>query len=424
MLKVFKLCVLVNAIAAITLFFLTGSRDYLIWTLLGTNILAVLVCRNMQLLLVAVLYIFTYNFHYYLEFTGAQLSPYTEFQNAYYYGVGASVNLVVLVSFILFVNVMINSGAIKRGVFTSLKSKLSSNTLYLINTIVCALIICFLTTRGSNLFFAIGNLYELYRDNLDAIGGIGVYFSIFFFAMFVFKPEKTSSLPVHLIFFSFLLYALSRGTRMLIVPPLLMYFFYFFENRFSWKWIICFAALGMFVLTAIDRFKNGLGIFEDNTAGSNILINNQAEILYGANGTIFLIQNEVVPVLARLKLSFGLFFTSFIPPGLFDESWKYPHFTGIYNVSAGGGGLASIGIYAMLSWAGPALLGAYLALIGNYLYSSSRKSLYYCVWFTISLFMVTRWYTYDLNVLFRLPFYSIVVIVFYVLILKKSSTKL
>lgn len=378
----------------------------------------------MQLVLIGVIYIFSYNFHYYLEYTGSQLSPYTEYQMPILYGIGAAINLLTLCGFVFFINDRLNKNLMKVSLFKKLQDVVPSSTLYYINFLLCLAIIGYLTTRGVNLFWASGDLYELYKFNLDSIGGIGVYFGIFFFYMLLYKPYKKSMFLIHLIFFSFLIFAISRGTRMLIVPPLVMYFLYFFENKFKWQWIIGLAGLGMFILTAIDRFKNGIGLFEDNTKGSDLIINNQAEILYGANGVIYLVYNNIVDVFSRLKLLLGLFLTSVLPPGIFHDSWKYPHFTSIYNASAGGGGLSTVGTYAMFSWAGPIILGAYIALIGNHLYSEAKRSIYPRIWFTMTLLMITRWFTYDLNVMFRLPFYTFIVFICYVSLTGKEEKKI
>lgn len=424
MINILKLIVLINSLIALVGFALFASSGYLIYSLIATNCVAVFLCRKNQVTLITLIFIFTYNFHYYLQYQGAQLSPYLEFQNSFYYGIGVAINLVLLTSFISFLDIDSIKNKEKLAVFSLIINRVSSEILYYVCFFCCLVIIAYLSTKGYNLFYSNGNLYELYKLNLDSIGGIAVYFCIFFFCMFVFKPSNLGALCIHIVFYMFLLFALSRGTRMLIVPPLLIYFFYFFENKISSIFLVGFAGFGMAILTAIDRFKNGINIFEDNTKGSDIIINNQAEILYGANGVIAIIHEGFVPIFQRVKLAYGLFLTGFIPPGMFNDSWKYPHFTSLYNASAGGGGLASIGFYAMFSWFGPILLGMYLAIMCNYTYSSKKRNIFVRLTFAMSFFMVTRWYAYDANVLIRLPFYTIIFFCICIFSIGKGAEKL
>ena len=56
------------------------------------------------------------------------------------------------------------------------------------------------------------------------------YFYIFFFLLFIYRPSPIYNIVIGFILAWYLLFALSRGTRMLMVPPVLIFFFYFFEN--------------------------------------------------------------------------------------------------------------------------------------------------------------------------------------------------
>lgn len=122
-------------------------------------------------------------------------------------------------------------------------------------------VLYYLQRQGTNLLFAEGDLYDLYRENLESISGFAVYFYIFFFLLFIYRPSPIYNIVIGFILAWYLLFALSRGTRMLMVPPVLIFFFYFFENKFKSSWIIIFSTIGLLLLRIIDRFKNNLPLF-------------------------------------------------------------------------------------------------------------------------------------------------------------------
>ena len=66
--------------------------------------------------------------------------------------------------------------------------------------------------------------------------------------------------------------------------------------------------------------------------------------------------------------------------------------------------------YVMLGVLGPVLLGVYLGYIINYVYEKKNPNYYLSLFFVLSFFLVTRWYSYDANLLFRLSFYTLFVI--------------
>ena len=69
---------------------------------------------------------------------------------------------------------------------------------------------------------------------------------------------------------------------------------------------------------------------------------------------------------------------------------------------------------------GPFLLGMYLGGTINYVYESRRPNYYVMLFFVLSFFMITRWYSYDPNLLFRLSFYMLFVFAVFKLITKAS----
>lgn len=72
---------------------------------------------------------------------------------------------------------------------------------------------------------------------------------------------------------------------------------------------------------------------------------------------------------------------------------------------------------------GPFLLGMYLGGTINYVYESRRPNYYVMLFFVLSFFMITRWYSYDPNLLFRLSFYMLFVFAVFKLITKASYGK-
>ncbi|WP_069660394.1 oligosaccharide repeat unit polymerase [Arcticibacter eurypsychrophilus] len=417
-----KIFVLVNIALSIVLYSIFSTTTYLVLSLLISNVYAIWQCRRFQLPLITIIFIFTYNIqYYYYYFEGAQFGPREQFQDPFYYENGILINLLQLFSFILCFRGGVNN---EINLFTKIKDINSSIKAYYFCFVVCLFVIIYLFTRGTNLLFSSGNLYELYVSNLDSIGGIAVYFYIFFFLMFIFKPKIGYEKFLHLIFLLYLFYGVSRGTRMLIVPPILIYFFYFFENRFNWKWIIGLSGFGLFILTIIDRFKNNISLFQNNTRGSNIIINNQSELLYVGNAISGVISTGSVDFIDRIKILLGLLITSIIPPSFLPGDYKFPHFLSLHGAETGGGGLAPFAFFVILGYLGPLVLGAFLALICNYIYSPLKGSFLSNLFCGACLLFFVRWYSYDINLMVRLPIYILISFFCIIFFVNKKNIKL
>ncbi|WP_164720123.1 hypothetical protein, partial [Butyricimonas faecihominis] len=100
-----------------------------------------------------------------------------------YYGISAMLNLLVFAGVILVVRLNGNKTR-ERTTFSFLKEKEKSFVWFWVCVAVCILILYYLQRQGTNLLFAEGDLYDLYRENLESISGFAVYFYIFFFLLF------------------------------------------------------------------------------------------------------------------------------------------------------------------------------------------------------------------------------------------------
>ncbi|BEI56506.1 hypothetical protein GCM10007041_26790 [Butyricimonas faecihominis] len=399
-----------------------GWDKLLVYTLLVVNVLVMYYVRNMQVPMLMFIFMFTYNVHYLYNWAGIQLSPYEQFQSMEYYGISAMLNLLVFAGVILVVRLNGNKTR-ERTTFSFLKEKEKSFVWFWVCVAVCILILYYLQRQGTNLLFAEGDLYDLYRENLESISGFAVYFYIFFFLLFIYRPSPIYNIVIGFILAWYLLFALSRGTRMLMVPPVLIFFFYFFENKFKSSWIIIFSTIGLFLLRIIDRFKNNLPLLGGNEERGDILINNQSELLYGGNAVIGSVREIFISVVDRIELLGGYLITCILPPSLVPENMKYPHYLGTIHVDFGGGGIIVFAFYVILGMIGPFLLGMYLGGTINYVYESRRPNYYVMLFFVLSFFMITRWYSYDPNLLFRLSFYMLFVFAVFKLITKASYGK-
>lgn len=275
-----KIVILLIIVFAISGYLLFGWEKLLVGTLLVVNLGVIYWVRNMQVPMLMFIFMFTYNFHYIYNWMGIQLSPYEQYQRMDYYNISAMLNLLLLAG-IIFVVKLNGNRLHERTTFSIIKNKESSVTWFWVCAFCCVAILYYLQKQGTNLLLAEGELYEIYKENLESISGIAVYFYVFFFLLFVYRPSAYYNFIITFILGWYLWFALSRGTRMLIVPPLLIFFFYYFENKFKSSWIIVFSMLGLFLLRMIDRFKNNLPLLGGSEDRGDILINNQSELLYG-----------------------------------------------------------------------------------------------------------------------------------------------
>lgn len=418
LLKIIMLSMIVVVSVGYLLF---GWDKPLIGILLLVNFCVIYWARNMQLPMVIFIFMFTYNFHYIYNWLGIQLSPYEQFQKMDYYNISAMLNLLFFAGVISIMKINGNKDQ-KRSAFSVIKDKENSTIFFSICAVCCLLILFYLQRQGTNLLFAEGELYDIYKDNLESIGGAAVYFYIFFFLLFVYRYSPYCNIIIVLILGWYLLFALSRGTRALIVPPLLIFFFYYFENRFRSSWIIVFSMLGLFLLKVMDRFKNNLPLFGGEEA-NKILINNQSELLYGGNVMIGSVQEIMINMVDRLELLGGYLMTCILPPALLPDNLKFPHYLLSLHLEFGGGGIIVFVFYVILGICGPFILGLYLGFSVNYVYERKKPNHYAVLFFILSFFMITRWYSYDSNLLFRLSFYMLLVFWMFKILTRASYEK-
>lgn len=343
---------------------------------------------------------------------GYQLSPYTQFQSQELYGIAVCLNIIFMLGYMIALKEP-KTKEKELYCFAKIKQAYPSRKVFRILTGICLIILLYLQTKGENLFFATGNLYEVYRRNLEDIGGVAVYFYIFYFLLFIFLPSVKYKKYIIVVLMFYLVYALSRGARMLMVPPLLIYFFYAFERKFSSKYLIFFSLIGLFLLTAIDRFKNNLPLFDFNRSNHGIIISNQSELLYVGNIICGVIRDEIISLYDRFVLLVGYIGTIILPPTLLNDSFKFPHFIMHLNIENGGGGIIVFAYYSMLGFLGVLGLGILLACMLNRIYTSSKQGIIIRSCLLFSFLMFTRWYSYDPNLIFRLPFYFLLVLLFF-----------
>ena len=403
-----KCILLLGIFLSIAGYLLLGLDKQMVYVLLVVNVLVIYYTRNMQAAMLIFIFILTYNIHYLYNWQGVQLSPYVQFQKMEYYGISSMLSLLLFAGVIIAMKLNGNKER-KRSTFSYLKDKERSKLWFGVCCMVCVLILLYLQRQGTNLLLAGGDLYNVYRDILESISGLAVYFYIFFFLLFVYRPDALYNIAIGVILIWYLWFAMTRGMRMLMVPPMLICFFYFFENKFRSVWIVVFAALGVFLLSAINRFKNNLPIW-GSAEKSDILINNQSELLYGSNAVIGTVQEMMINFVDRMELFGGYVITCLLPPSVLPDSLKFPHYLSGLHVEFGGGGLIVSSFYVMLGVLGPVLLGVYLGYIINYVYEKKNPNYYLSLFFVLSFFLVTRWYSYDANLLFRLSFYTLFVI--------------
>ena len=415
-------CVLLLAIfLSIAGYLLMGWDKQMVYVLLAINVLVIYYVRNMQAAMLIFIFMLTYNSHYLYNWQGIQLSPYEQFQKMDYYNISSMLSLLLFAGVLLVVKLNGNKER-KRSTFSYLRDRENSKMWFWTCAVLCVLILLYLQRQGTNLLFAGGDLYSVYRDNLESVSGLAVYFYMFFFLLFIYRPNALYNMVIGAVLVWYLWFAFTRGMRMLMVPPMLMCFFYFFENKFRSVWIIVFAGLGVFLLSAINRFKNNLPLWGGEEK-SDILINNQSELLYGSNAVIGTVQEVLINVVDRLELFGGYIISCVLPPSVLPDSLKFPHYLSGLHIEFGGGGLIVSSFYVMLGALGPLLLGVYLGLMINYVYAKKAPNYYVVLFFVFSFFLVTRWYSYDANLLFRLSFYVLVLVGVFKLLEKVSYGK-
>ena len=413
-----KCLILTIIFLSIAGYLLLGLDKQMVYVLLIINLLVIYYARNMQAAMLIFIFMFTYNFHYLYNWRGVQLSPYEQFQDMTYYGISSMLNLLLLAG-VVFAMKLNGNKERKRSAFSFLKDREKSVTWFWVCGLACVLILFYLQRQGTNLLFAGGDLYSVYRDNLESVSGLAVYFYVFFFLLFIYRPGILYDIVIGVILIWYLWFAFTRGMRMLMVPPMLMCFFYFFENRFRSGWIVVFAGLGVFLLSAINRFKNNMPLWGTEEK-SDILINNQSELLYGSNAVIGTVQEMMIGMVDRLELLGGYIVTCLFSPSVLPDTLKFPHYLSCLHVEFGGGGLIVSSFYVMMGVLGPLGLGLYLGWIINYVYVKKEPNYYMLLFFVLSFFLVTRWYSYDANLLFRLSFYALGVMGIFKLIEKVS----
>ncbi|MEZ9558277.1 hypothetical protein AB4248_25830 [Vibrio splendidus] len=377
-------------------------------------------------ILATLVFLFSYFCYYFYFLIGYKLGPYVLYQHEYYYIYSNYLWLCFLSGFFFFIKPEFSRLQHSYDLGRELISKFpNSNVLFYFYFSICTFIITKLIFDSSNVIFSTSK-YQAYLDNLDSVGGISVLFFCFYVtASLYINPFRTGfkRLLLYAITVVYIYFSITRGMRMLFVSILMVNYILFFYNKFDCKRVIIMMLMGFLLLLSINKLKHD--IVDDgqlyNLNGEKYVLVNQAQILYGGAAAIGAVEDKLFTLHDRLGVSAGLLLESIIPPTFLPRDIKYPSVLHD-RVDFGGGGLFIFVVYIASGPIGVIVLGSLLSVgISRICLHHRTLNRFELLFFILSLCLATRWISYDFNVMYRLPIFTCILVLFIDFIFYKNK---
>ena len=368
--------------------------------------------KNVQVMTIIILYLSIYFFYMLPYFyKNIRLSQYTLYNNQ------LNFQKVLLMFYIFYTGLLFPLKSIINPEKCKLVDKINIlSDIYIRFLLFCGVVfLLFIALRQGQNIFKVNNYYEAYRNNLQVMGGATLFsiIPIFILGCCYSKNKRKRFLVVFIFSAVFCLYAVSRGTRMVIVPYVMLIFILCFDRVFSNKIIIIITFTGFLVLLSLNLIKAGIKITPTNLfseGNSEFIISHHADMDYIACSVFGLLEEERIPWGVRISSNIGTLLESFIPPKMLPETWKYPHVIASL-LPNGGGCLFFVILYlSFFGYTGIFLFGCLLGFFINKCYEKNT-SLDIIIFIVMIFIFAIRWMSYDFHVILRLPVYTLIVVI-------------
>lgn len=410
-----------------SLFYYTNLIDFSSYNVMVLIISLLVLLRTSHIPLLQIILCFCTLFPFYcLSYSlfGLSISDYIVYQGENYF------SLFLLVHVLFFCGVSLSTSNSGEMIYVSkFFPRFSNRIAFSLSSIL--ILFGSLSFRGENIFKS-ANPYLAYVNNLSVESGLPEYLLIVAILLFVFKPQGRLFdivLISSLVIYAFKLITLGYRVQFLMLS--LLVFSLKFEFYLKRHVAILIFFLGFFIFSVLGYVKDG-GV--ENLLIENILfdtksgfvLSHHTGVIYSSLAIIGALEEGIISIFDRFYSILGILLNSLIPSGIVNGIVPQSNMS-IYvkNFTDTAGGVYAPIVFhvSMLPYLAPVVFGFFLGYIFqykgrhlNYGFNISTMNALY----VIAIFSTfPRWVSYDVgNFLFRLPFYLLLIISFYMLVVK------
>lgn len=248
------------------------------------------------------------------------------------------------------------------------------------------------------------------------------YFILVYFVLLMVAPKtKLTGVALFLVLIIFIAKTILYGGRIEALQIFVLYIYYrwIFDRKENRVLVYGFALFGYYVSSVFTKIRdNSLPLLRGDymhylnptrsadAVKRDYMMNNEGDVLQSSARFLGFIHDGILDAGTRILSFFYMLLSVFIPSSLMPD---YANL-GQYRkdlAGSGGGGLVAVYFYTWLGYAGPFLIGAFLAYFINKGYSS--RQLGFKIYAAILLVMFPRWYAYTPLLIFKFCFLTVVV---------------
>ena len=364
--------------------------------------------RNVQIMMIIIIYIalyFVYLFPFF--YFGIQLSQYTIYNNVHNF------EKVALMFYIFFLGLIFSS-----DLNLNMKKMKVSEVLFVnysfskrIILFFCSIVLVILTfSQGTNIYRA-ANYYQAYKENLKLLGSSSLYGVIPLLILgFSYKSRKTRFLIIGPFVFLYCIFAITRGTRMVLVPYVMLIFVLCFDLKFKSIYIVWLCMFGFVFLLVLNMVKAKISFEASNLfgTGTEYLISHHTDMDYICCAILGLFDDNKISPLLRFSTRLGTLLEVIVPPKILPDSWKYPH--AIAGILPNGGGCPMFVVLyiSFFGFAGIFVMGVILSKLVSLLYKKGEKQISIKLIIVSILIFSSRWISYDFHTILRFPAFAVI----------------
>ena len=366
--------------------------------------------RNAQIFMIVIIYVGLYFLylipHFYF---GIQLSQYTLYNN------NSNFEKVIFQFYLFYLGLLFNC----TNLLNREKKEMSDIIFFdfkfekrLILLILSFLLLLITYSEGTNIYRA-ANYYQAYTENLKVIGASCLFGVIpLFFLGFSYKNKKKRFFIIFPFVFLYCIFAITRGTRMVLVPYIMLLFILCFDLKFKSKYIVLLCIIGFIILLLLNMVKAKIEFKVSNLLGTGVecLISHHTDMDYICCSIFGLFEDNLISPELRFTTRIGTILESIIPPKFLPNNWKYPHAFASIIPNGGGCPMFVVLYISFFGYIGIFYLCYFLSKFAASLYSS--KSKVKKIFIITVLIFSSRWISYDFHVILRFPIFSLILYFF------------
>jgi hypothetical protein len=245
---------------------------------------------------------------------------------------------------------------------------------------------------------------------------------VYFILLLVAPPQFFYKLLLGLLLLVFTLKTVLYGGRIVAMEIIVLYVYYnwVLDHKISKGLIYTFSLLAYYASNVFQDIRDNplpllrgdLAVYfnpiktEDSFRKTEYIMNNQGDVLQSSARFIGLMEDGFITLYQRIAGFVYMLLSVVFPSSMAPD---YSNLSGYRRdlAGAGGGGLIGAYFYIWMSYAGPFIIGGFLAYFINKGFRSSHIG--YKVYAVILLVMFPRWYAYNPLHIFKFCFLTVVV---------------